>query len=265
MRRKSNQGSVFGAIVVILCVLMLIGLSGALYWEKERVTQEFLADKEALQKDAQAIKEQLFRLQKEKEKSEQALLESEKKVLIAKEQYEKLENQYNEALSLKQFLVEKLQEITSNTMLGVKKIEAMSSKVDSQFARLSRLNSTDKDRATLFGNKGKKEDTIELPPVVISEKKEAPVVGKKKDENEVTHKVKDILVMSINAEHDFVVVNKGLVDGIKIGQRFMIMRETQNIAKVTITEMRDFVSLGTIEEITGGMSIREGDRLTYID
>ena len=85
--------------------------------------------------------------------------------------------------------------------------------------------------------------------------------GEKKEESAFSQKA-TAQIMSINREHNFVVVNKGLVDGIKTGDIFGAYRDGQKIATIRVSEIRDFVSLGLIKELKKGFTLREGDALT---
>ena len=39
---SSNKGNTFGAIVVILFILVLVGMSGLLFFEKEKLTEKYV-------------------------------------------------------------------------------------------------------------------------------------------------------------------------------------------------------------------------------
>ena len=68
--------------------------------------------------------------------------------------------------------------------------------------------------------------------------------------------------MSVNHEHNFVVLNKGLVDGIQVNEVYTIVRGAEKIAKIKISEIRDFVSLGIVQGKDMHKVIKEGDKIS---
>jgi septal ring factor EnvC (AmiA/AmiB activator) len=92
-------------------------------------------------------------------------------------------------------------------------------------------------------------DAIQLPPIVVRPQQpvaaDAPSVGDKSR------------VISIDKENNFVVVNAGQADNVKIGDMFQVYRDGQNIGSVEVIQARDRISACDIKNET--TPLRVGD------
>ena len=255
---QTKKGNVFTAIVIVLFIVTMIGMSGVLYWEKEKVLQSFVAEVEKTQNLMLELKGKKHEIERENSKKEQEI--NVLKAKIEELQIEKKEGEETNSkiLELKQFVSDKIDGLDNSSKSGVGKIDILSQKMDKQISLLSSV------QGLLFRSKGEKKkgrNEIVLPSVVVKEK--ASKTGKRKTKKEETKvkKLRDVQVMSVNKEHNFVVVNKGMVDGIEIGTRFTVFQNKKVIATIKIAEIRDFVSLGNIQDIQSGFEIKGGDTL----
>lgn len=244
-----NRGSVFTAIVVILFIVTLIGLCGLLYWEKEKVTQTLTSEVEGLQQERKTLKESIRKVENEKEKAILTARELEIKYLALDENYRKLEKNFQESLQLKEFMMKQFTEYTAISKQGWAKIENLTSKLGEQLSE-GAITINDSD--------------VQLPPVVVKKKDKIEVKQKEEEPKEeivptVARKIASAQIMSINHDHNFVVINKGLVDGLRIGDMFEATKKGKQVATIKISEIRDFVSLGLVLEKDATALLKEGD------
>lgn len=66
-------------------------------------------------------------------------------------------------------------------------------------------------------------------------------------------------VLAVNDENNFVIVDLGQDDGIKVGQTFSIFRNSQKIATVEVIQSRKEISAADIKNISPGSQIKIGD------
>ena len=265
-----QRGSVFVWIIIVLCIASMIGISGLLYWEKEKITQQYFSEMEKAQIEKNTLREQVHKEQKEKEKNVQALRNLELKYNELQQKHTKLENEYKDALNIKQFVADKFIEYTTVTKDGWRRFEDLSNKFNKQIATFSEISShlfpqfqeRIKDQALSSPQAQSTPNSIELPTVIVKDigkeiqKEDALPERTVQSERAPMHSVQ---IMSINREHNFVVINKGIVDGIDMDDVFTVKRDQQVVATIKVKEVRDFVSLALIQEMYKGLSLREGD------
>lgn len=241
-------------------------MNGALYWEKGKITQKYFVAMQEAEREKHSLKEQIYKGQKEKEKSVQTVAQLEKEYSALKDQYEKVEGRYDGAIDLKNFLETKFTEIANAAADGRGKIDTISKQLDKQLAELSEINAffgegRTKSKTRSYA-RSSAADSVNLPPVVVKEKKEKTGEGKEETLEDERQETNATQIMSVNEEHNFVVINKGLVDGIAVGKVFNVKRQGQDIGVVAISEARDFVALGIIKKVKKGFFIQEGDILS---
>lgn len=66
-------------------------------------------------------------------------------------------------------------------------------------------------------------------------------------------------IVVVKQKLNFIIVNVGLGDGVKVGMRFNIMREGEQIAVADVIEVRDTVSALDVSNLLSGKELREGD------
>lgn len=91
---------------------------------------------------------------------------------------------------------------------------------------------------------------VQLQPIVVKSQQESssgkslPMAGQ---------------VLAVNDENNFVIVDLGQDDGIKVGQTFSIFRNSQKIATVEVIQSRKEISAADIKNISPGSQIKIGD------
>ncbi|MFA5099433.1 MAG: hypothetical protein WC547_00930 [Candidatus Omnitrophota bacterium] len=96
-----------------------------------------------------------------------------------------------------------------------------------------------------------RKDAIQLPPIVVRPQQagssDAPAIGDKSR------------IISVDKENNFVVVNAGQSDNLKIGDTFLVFRDGQNIGSIEVIQTRDRISACDIKNET--TSLRVGDMI----
>ncbi len=66
-------------------------------------------------------------------------------------------------------------------------------------------------------------------------------------------------VLAVNDENNFVIIDLGQDDGVKVGQTFSVFRNSQKIATVEVIQSRKEISAADIKHIGSGAQIKIGD------
>ena len=72
-----------------------------------------------------------------------------------------------------------------------------------------------------------------------------------------------VKVMKVNQKHNFIVINKGMIDGVNVGTSIAAYRRDIKIGNAIITEVRELVSLAKIENQYDQHFIEEGDTVIF--
>jgi hypothetical protein len=104
-----KDGNVFGAIVVILFIITLIGMSGLLYWEKEKISQQYMTAMDKAEYEQKALKDELYKKDLALEKANQKLESIEKQFENVQIKYTKLEKDYANALDIRTYITEQFE------------------------------------------------------------------------------------------------------------------------------------------------------------
>ena len=122
------------------------------------------------------------------------------------------------------------------------------SQIDSLEGKLDTVKS-DEPSATLGkGSKG----SVELPAIVV---RSSPSLEKEKAEP-VMFSGK---ILAVNAESNFVVIDLGMVSGVKPGDKFNVYREGRAIGSIEVIQVRDSISACDIKRVTAPLKI--GDKI----
>jgi phage shock protein A len=265
-----KKGNVFGAIVVILFIITLLGMSGLLYWEKEKIAQQFVSEIKQAEQEQKVLKEELYKKDISLEKALQKLDDIEKQYTEIQSKYKELEKQYTSALDLRSYISQQFETFSSAHTEKWKNFEIVTDKFDRQLGQLSSVSNSLLQKVKQEPRKAipKKSEkgVVDLPPVVVKDTSPTKAESSNPVSSEApsipaTTILQDAQVMSVNHEHNFVVLNKGLVDGVRVGATYAITRGTKKIAEIRISEIRDFVSLGIIQQDTTSDIIKAGDKI----
>jgi hypothetical protein len=99
-------------------------------------------------------------------------------------------------------------------------------------------------------------EEVNLPPIVAQKtaKLTAPSFERIGESAELKGRV-----VTINKEHNFVVIDLGKQDGISIGNKFNVYRGDTFLGSVEIIQARDRIAAADIKDLTEGMSIEIND------
>ncbi len=89
-----------------------------------------------------------------------------------------------------------------------------------------------------------------------------PIVVKASDEAPARKAPTAGQVLAINDENNFVIIDLGEEDGVKVGQSFSIYRNAQKIATVEVIQTRKEISAADIKNISSGAKIKVGDMVS---
>jgi chromosome segregation ATPase len=87
--------------------------------------------------------------------------------------------------------------------------------------------------------------SVQLPPIVVK-----PQVQAKEVKGEI---------IAVNKEENFVIIDKGEVDGIRPGAQLKVKRQDKIIGTIEVIETRREISAADIKEVVSGFAIQEGD------
>jgi chromosome segregation ATPase len=99
-------------------------------------------------------------------------------------------------------------------------------------------------------------EEVDLPPIVAQKtaKLTSPSLERVSESSELKGRV-----VTINKEHNFVVIDLGKQDGINIGNKFNVYRGDAFLGSVEIIQARDRIAAADIKDLTEGMSIEIND------
>jgi hypothetical protein len=95
---------------------------------------------------------------------------------------------------------------------------------------------------------------VQLQPIVVKAEPEGPA--------QTPASSKGGQVLAVNEENNFVIIDMGETDGIKVGQSFSIFRNGQKIAAVEVIQIRKEISAADIKNVTSGSKIKVGDSVS---
>ena len=91
-----------------------------------------------------------------------------------------------------------------------------------------------------------------------------PIVVKASEEESAPKKTKATAgqVLAINEENNFVIIDMGEDEGVRVGQTFTVYRNTQKIATLEVIQARKEISAADIKNISPGTKIKIGDMVS---
>jgi len=231
---------------------------------------------ESLDKDAR-----LSKLQKEKILTEQKLMDSEQvaqilsRDLVSERESVKEERSGFEKVALEnnslKAKIAGLAEIAReyNTILAEKEnMKTVISRLENSIA--SKEEAINKFRVALQETAGQNQgfrleayhspEEVELPPIVVSSQPQktarltSPSLEKISDRSGLRGRI-----VTVNKEHNFVVIDLGSQDGINIGNVFNVYRGEILLGAVEVIQMRDRIAAADIKDLKEGLSIEIND------
>nr|MBU1328649.1 hypothetical protein [Candidatus Omnitrophota bacterium] len=214
--------------------------------EEKNLIEQSLKDSEQV---AQIISNDLLR-EKNVNKDDKRISETiamENSVLKSKiSKFEEIANEYNSLLAEKESMKAKLARLESdaeykNQEINKFKIALQESAVKSQEARAEAYHSPEE---------------VDLPPIRAQKtaKLTTPSLERLGEKLELKGRV-----VTVNKEHNFVVIDIGKQDGIDIGNKFNVYRGETFLGSVEIIQMRDRIAAADIKDLREGLSIEIND------
>jgi hypothetical protein len=66
-------------------------------------------------------------------------------------------------------------------------------------------------------------------------------------------------VLAVNEENNFVIIDLGQTDNVRVGQIFSVYRANQKIGSVEVIQTRNEISAADIKSVSSGSKIKVGD------
>jgi chromosome segregation ATPase len=153
------------------------------------------------------------------------------------------------------FLRRQLKALNSHKVDLDRKLASLKDKNDALSTQLSEMESMLKERITKAGAAVKQQAQPKEAQVSSAAKKESvelsPIVVRPQKSNEAAQQVAATLsgkVLAINRDNNFIIVDIGEEDGVKIGNTFTVYRQNQPIAEVGVIQARKDISACDIKK-----------------
>jgi Skp family chaperone for outer membrane proteins len=263
----TNRGRV---ALVILTILILISLSlaGAVFY----LLQKEHAQKIALQEELEEVKAKQSITETELKKSRNTISNLEFKLQDADSTIAKLNADLAQEKTAKQSALDEIGQLKID-LEQQKQLRADLEKKFSQAQKetqklqtqLKELDSKKTELETKLKDLEAKSQRVELGTIVVSNETSVPAnVPPKTIAREQVEKVTALegKVLVINKDYNFVVINLGSKDGVKLGDIFSIYHSNNYVGDVKVEKVHDsmaaagFVSEGLRDKVS------EGDRIT---
>ncbi len=169
-----------------------------------------------------------------------------------------LRSDYNRTLSMKQQMEDKLKQTYEDKMLLEKKVKDIEDVLQEQSQGMEdiykQISSTVKK--TSKGEISQKAKAVELPPIVV-----------KPDTKPYISRTSTSLqgkVMIVNNAGMLVGIDLGTANGLKSGDKLVVLRNNKKIADLSVVKTQEHVSVCDIEDVIPGESIKEGDIVSLL-
>ncbi|MFA5038057.1 MAG: hypothetical protein WC732_00070 [Candidatus Omnitrophota bacterium] len=94
---------------------------------------------------------------------------------------------------------------------------------------------------------------VQLQPIVVKAQENLPAAGVSPGAGQV---------LAINEENNFVIVDIGEEDGVRVGQSFNVFRNNEKIASLEVIQIRKEISAADIKSISPGSKLKIGDMVS---
>jgi hypothetical protein len=269
----------FFIIVLLLLFVSSIGVCVYFYFAKEHMVTLHFEKVDALNQKIIALSEHIKEKDIENKDLKNSLVLTEKELADVKSKIQAEKDLLQNLTEIKNILDQQFLQVNDSLSSGFNKLDTFSLKFDSKIEDY--LNKNKKELSTILKDEIKT-DAVELPKVVVKPEdipapamteakaplaaEPAVIYGQVNPTNDSAQPgeagpkdSKEIKVMKVNQKHAFLVINKGMIDGVKVGTRLDVYRHDVKIADALITEVRELVSLAKIEKQYEGHFIEEGD------
>lgn len=187
------------------------------------------------------------------------ILQERKERMLAKIEKEELEKKLTQTRGLQESLQIQFSRLASDLEIAKKEkdflnnqLSLLSQNITTKSKELEAMNSALNEIPVSSGNPS----VVQLPPVIVRADQKIEWLPRKGQGE----------VISIDKEHNFVIINLGEIDDINPGQVFKVVRQDQDkdIARVEVIQTRKTISACDIKEIKPGFTIEKDDRAVLI-
>lgn len=175
--------------------------------------------------EREAVKRDLARLQSQKAEADRSLAQSRERITLLDRDYRKLKD--------------RMAQLEARPLAGVDPLVT----IDPSGNSTSHAASTSAEAAPVLTVSG----AVELPPIIVGKGQvttSTPVRGR---------------LMEVNREHNFIVVDKGSLDGVRMGMTFDIVRSGNMVGRATVVRVRPQLSACDIQRAKTPTPVQVGD------
>ncbi len=149
-------------------------------------------------------------------------------------------------------------ELQKNLALKVSSLEGTIQDKENEIERMRvALKETQEVRAEAY----KRAESVELPPIIVTtERTEVakstvpPFFG-----NDRSTSSKKGKIITVNREHNFVVIDLGEKDGVRVGAKFSVYRGERELGTLEVIQTRERIAAADIKETDTGLEIMPDD------
>ena len=281
---SSRAQAMFPIILLLILFVSASVIAGYFYYTRDALMKLHTEKVETLNKKIISLSENI-------RKRELANRDLEHTVETYKTQIEHFQQkQIEQETIIKQLtdmraaLTEQLTKLQTSLTSGLSKLDDFSLTVDSKLNDY--LSQNTKEITRVLSESEKKQprekpaaaEGVELPTVVVTSGNEPSAAGTGGQENaalprnetkpvdsvpktkpRMVKETPEIKVMKVDQKHNFLIINKGMIDGMKVNTPIDVYRKDIKIGTALITEVRELLSLAMINEQYDGHFIEEGD------
>ncbi len=184
------------------------------------------------------------------------LLEERKERLLARAEKETIQRKMEESQKLQDSLQIQLSRATTDLEMVKKEKESLGRQLALlNHNALSKPKELEAMNSALDNMPGSSIPSIvELPPVIVRADSKIEWAAPKTQGD----------IISVDKEHNFVVINLGEDDAVKLGQVFKINQEGQDIAQIRVIQTRKSIAACDIKELKPGYEIKKDDAVILV-
>jgi DNA repair exonuclease SbcCD ATPase subunit len=243
------------ALLLVLLVLISLSLAAGSYYLLMQEKSKSLS----LQNELESVKTKQKSAQDELDNSKKKLSDLESKLNDSQDQIEKLNDSIGQEKSAKEDAFAKLDELKLALVSQEKQVSDLSGQITAAGNETKKLKLAIKDlesKKTELETKIKEmqaaqapvvgDQDIELGTIVVNPENATPPTSqetKTSEEKSVIASGLEGKILTVNREYDFVVMNLGSKDGVKIGNTFLVYDENNKyLGDVKIEKLHDSMS-----------------------
>jgi predicted nuclease with TOPRIM domain len=283
---------IIGSAAVTGIAILLLAQS---FLARESLYREFKKVEMDLRQRNISLSERLNSVDKEKEWFRQKAEAVERQLNQLSQEYVQLRAKYQQMLTEKDELLNRIQKLTEEKQDLQKRVEHLQEQIrlsqadkenlERQLRQAQGLLRSKEELITQakadlsnitqkVGNREKQvrldapnselASSIELPPIVVKSDLGGHVASPRDTPRQSSTAgpipfARQGRIISVNEENNFVIINLGLKDGVTKGTQLTVFRDTKEIGKVEVIELREEIAACDIVEISDWQEIKAGD------